>query len=145
MTALEVVKFIMYLALAGFLVALIVFFLKLSALIKEINATVTDSKKDINRSVAELPSIMRNVSGITDKADRLIGDISPDVKDITRSVNHTISSVENATEDVTSTVSYVTESVSDTATNIKYGLSGSGDTMGYLFEIIDFIKMIIRR
>lgn len=68
------------------------------------------------RSVRETTE---NVSLITRKSDRLIEDISPDVRKITNSVSNVSSNVDGVVSDVTHTVEFVAESVVDGVDNIK--------------------------
>lgn len=143
--ALYIFKIILYICLSGFLIALIVFLLKLTDLIKSIKAVLADNKKDIDRSIGEVPQILDNVTGITNKADRLIGDVSPDVRNITNNVSNTLSHVESVSSNVSNTVDYVAESVTDTATNIKYGFLNSADYVGSARDIINFVKSLSRR
>ena len=128
-----------------FLIALIVFLFKLTDLIKSIKAVLADNKKDIDRSIGEVPQILDNVTGITNKADRLIGDVSPDVRNITNNVSNTLSHVESVSSNVSNTVDYVAESVTDTATNIKYGFLNSTDYVGSARDIINFVKSLAKR
>ncbi|MDU5587101.1 MAG: hypothetical protein E6045_00655, partial [Finegoldia magna] len=85
------------------------------------------------------------VTGITNKADRLIGDVSPDVRNITNNVSNTLSHVESVSSNVSNTVDYVAESVTDTATNIKYGFLNSTDYVGSARDIINFVKSLAKR
>lgn len=143
--ALYIFKIILYICLSGFLIALIVFFIKLADLIKDVKGVLSDNKKDIDRSISEVPQILDNITGITNKTDRLIGDVSPDVRNITNNVSNTLANVESVSSNVSNTVDYVSESVTDTATNIKYGFLNSTDYVGSAKEIINLIKSIIRR
>ncbi|MDU5443777.1 MAG: hypothetical protein E6117_03400, partial [Finegoldia magna] len=122
-----------------------VFLFKLTDLIKSIKAVLADNKKDIDRSIGEVPQILDNVTGITNKADRLIGDVSPDVRNITNNVSNTLSHVESVSSNVSNTVDYVAESVTDTATNIKYGFLNSTDYVGSARDIINFVKSLAKR
>ncbi len=143
--ALYVFKVLVDICLCGFLIALIIFFIKLTDLIKSAKAIISDNKKDIDKSIGEVPQILDNVTGITNKADRLIGDVSPDVRNITNNVSNTLSNVESISNNVSSTVDYVSDSVADTATNIKYGFLNSSDYVGSAKEIVRMVRSIIKK
>lgn len=144
-TLIDIVKFLMYICLSGLFISLIVFFIRLSGILSTMRSTILDNKKDIDQTMTELPRILRNVDNLTDKTDRLIGDISPDVKGIASNVNRTTHSVGDMSENVSETVDYVAESVTDATTNIKYGITSTGDYLSYVIEIFNFVKSLFNK
>ncbi|MDL2310617.1 hypothetical protein LJC13_01400 [Peptostreptococcaceae bacterium OttesenSCG-928-C18] len=148
----QIFQIILYVSLSILAVAFVVFLIKLISTISKVNGIIEKNRTEIDITMRKLPEVMGNVEGITKKADVLIGDVSPDVKNIVSNTNKTMANVENIVEDVTGTVEeithtvdHVTETVADTADSIKNNILGYGDYIGYIIEIINYIKSKIKR
>lgn len=93
-----------------------------------------------------MPSIMSNVEGISNKADIMLNDISPDVTNITSSVSRSVQVVESTIEDVSQTVDFVSDTVSDTTSSFRYGngttSSTPSDIVTNILEVITIIKSL---
>lgn len=139
-------RILMYLCLSGFLIALIIFMVKLIGIVKNVNEIVKDNKLNIDSTLNEMPSIMSNVEGISNKADIMLNDISPDVTEITASVNRSVQVVEHTIGDVSQTVDFVSDTVSDTTSTFRYGngttSSTPSDMVTNILEVITIIKSL---
>lgn len=142
----DLFRIIMYLCLSGFLIALIIFMTKLIGIVKTVNETFKDNKINIDSTLNEMPSIMSNVEGITNKTDNMLSDVSPDISSITGSINRSVQVVENTVTDVSSTVDFVTDTVSDTTSSFRYGsgttTSSPSDMISNVLEIVTIIKSL---
>lgn len=139
-------RILMYLCLAGFLISLIIFMVKLIGIVKNVNEVLNDNKVNIDSTLNEMPSIMSNVEGISNKADIMLNDISPDVTNITSSVSRSVQVVESTIEDVSQTVDFVSDTVSDTTSSFRYGngttSSTPSDIVTNILEVITIIKSL---
>lgn len=145
LTLVDIFRILMYICLSGFLIALIIFMTKLIGIVKNVNEVLDDNKVNIDSTLNEVPGIMSNVEGITNKADAMLVDVSPNVSEITSSVNRSMHMVEDTITDVTDTVGFVSDTVSDTTSSIRYGSSTGGsptDIVSNVLEIITIIKSL---
>ena len=76
----------------------------------------------------------------------MLNDISPDVTDITASVNRSVQVVEHTIEDVSHTVDFVSDTVSDTTSTFRYGngttSSTPSDMVTNILELITILKWL---
>lgn len=132
-------------ALIGFLITLIVFLIKLTKTVKEVNSVFEKNRTDIDLSIRKAQETINNVSNITDKTDRLLGDISPDIRGITSSTNKTMGNVENIVGDMNDTVEFVSESIVDTADTIRSNLTSCSSFTPQVLDLIKYFKSIFGR
>lgn len=140
MTALDIVKIITLVITSGFLVALIAFLFKLISLIGSVQDIVDNNKTDIDITIREIPLILRNITGITDKTDRLVTDLTPDIKGIAGNVQGTLQSVENISEDAEGLVDYFTVNIVDATESVKNRIFKRSGFTGYFLDAFDIVR-----
>lgn len=140
MTALDIVKIITLVVLSGFLVSLIVFLFKLIGLIGSVQDIVDNNKTDIDITIREIPLILRNVTGITDKADRLVTDLTPNIKGIASNVHGTLQSVDNVSGDVEGLVDYFTVNIVEATESVKNRVFKRSGFTGYFLDAFDTVR-----
>ncbi|MDO5017813.1 MAG: hypothetical protein Q4E02_00780 [Lagierella massiliensis] len=137
---------LVYLCLAAFLISLTVFMFKLVAIVKELGNTIERNRNDIDASLRSIRETTENVSGITRKSDRLIEDISPDVRKITNAAGNVSTNVDGVVSDVTHTVEFVAESVVDGVDSIRGKLTApKRGIKSAFFDGLNSVVSVIRR
>ena len=128
-----------------FLVTLTIFLIKLIGTVKQVNSIIEKNRTEIDVSLRKTQDTMENMSNITNKTDRLLEDIAPDIRKIATSTGNTMKNVEGLVDDVTDTVDFVSESVIDTADSIKTSVSSYSNYASYIIDIVNYIRSLFKK
>ncbi len=136
---------LVYICLAAFLIALTVFMFKLVGVVKQLNSTIERNRNDIDASLRSIRETTENVSGITRKSDRLLEDVSPDIRKVTGAVGNTASNVDGLVSDVTNTIDFVAESVVDGADALRQKVTGHTGIKSYFYDVVNYVISLFKR
>ncbi|WP_300409935.1 hypothetical protein [Lagierella sp.] len=136
---------LVYICLAAFLIALTVFMFKLVGVVKQLNSTIERNRNDIDASLRSIRETTENVSGITRKSDRLLEDVSPDIRKVTGAVGNTASNVDGLVSDVTNTIDFVAESVVDGADALRQKVTGHSGIKSYFYDVVNYVISLFKR
>lgn len=158
----EIMIFLLMLAGIGALVYLLLLFKKATEVLTIAKDLINNRKKEIDRTIAQLPEIMDNVNTITakstilvDNIDEMVVNSKDNIEGIIASANSSLSDINRITETANSVVYRVgntaetaVDSVDSFANNIAdisrmFG-SNKDNLIDYIYIIKDFIEELRR-
>ena len=152
MTLEAMLKFILFLLGIGAMVYLIIFFRNLSRLMGNANKLLEENIEDLDGALKSLPPIIKNVEEISAEANKMIGEMEPDlvnitanVADITDKFGSVSTAVESTAMKAADTIDIVSGSISDTAYAFSSNVNSIDKYIALVLEVLEQIKIFIKK
>lgn len=135
------------LCIAG-IVALVFLILVLSKLSRTASALAQlfeQNQKSLDQTLEALPGVAKQGQEALTKVNDLLEQSSPNLVDSVGEVKKTLGNMTRLTSDVSDTVEYVAASAVDTVDSVTQGLSSSAASLGYIKEVIDILRGVLKK
>lgn len=126
------------------LVVLIQVLLKAGKIVSALSNVVEDNKKELDATLKELPELAANIKSTTASANQLLDANNANISESISAAKTTLVNASRISGDAADGFEYVATSIVDTADSLTSGLSESASKLGYIREIVDIVRSIIR-
>lgn len=150
-------QFILSFTLTGLLVALLciaaivalVYLIIMLARISKAAGALADilerNRSGLSDTLATLPGISKKVESTLDRVDGILTTSSDDISDTISGARDTMENVARLSADAADSIEYIATTAIDTADTLSSGLSKSASQLGYIREVIDIIRGLIKK
>ncbi len=127
------------------LVFLISVLMKLSKTLGSVSEIVSKNQEELDKTIKTLPEITSKLNSSIDNVDMILAQSSPDIVESIGQVRDTLVNATRLSSDVADSVEYIATTAIDTVDSVSSGFSKSASQMGYVKEIVDVIRNVIRK